>query len=73
MSPAPRHASDPRQTLQAALQIRSLQGRCRPPASPQLAQKAQEQTERFGTLRCLDKPVDLDVLLSHIQEIIGRA
>lgn len=73
MSPAPRHASYPRQTLRAALQIRSLQGRCLPPASPQLAQKVQKQADRYGTHRCLDKPFDLDVLLSHIQELIGRA
>jgi hypothetical protein len=73
MSPASRHASSLRQTLRAALQIRSLQGRCRPPASPQLLQKAQEQAERYGTHRYLDKPFDDDALLSTIREMIGPA
>ena len=41
--------------------------------SPQLLQRAQEQAERYGNHRYLDKPFDLDVLLRHIREMIGEA
>ena len=38
-----------------------------------LLQRAQEQAARYGTHRYLEKPFDLDALLSHIQEMIGAA
>ena len=41
--------------------------------SPHLLQKAQEQAERYGTHRYLDKPFELEALLAHIQEMIGEA
>ena len=41
--------------------------------SPQLLKKAQEQAERYGNHRYLDKPFDLDALLFHIREMIGEA
>lgn len=40
---------------------------------PRLLQRAQEQAARYGTHRYLEKPFDLDALLSHIQEMIGAA
>ena len=41
--------------------------------SPHLLEKAQEQSERYGTHRYLDKPFDLDALLGHIREMTGGA
>jgi DNA-binding response OmpR family regulator len=41
--------------------------------SPHLLQRAQEQAERYGTHRYLDKPFDLDALLGSIREMIGEA
>jgi CheY-like chemotaxis protein len=41
--------------------------------SPRLLAKAQEQAERYGTHRYLDKPFDLDALLTHIREKVGEA
>ena len=41
--------------------------------SPQLLQKAQEQAERYGTHRYLDKPFELKALLDHIHQMIGEA
>ena len=34
---------------------------------------AQEQAERYGTHRYLEKPFDLDAVLTQIQEMIGEA
>ena len=41
--------------------------------SPRLLEKAQDQVERYGTHRYLDKPFDIDALLTHIHEMIGEA
>jgi response regulator RpfG family c-di-GMP phosphodiesterase len=41
--------------------------------SPHLLQQAQDQAERYGTHRYLDKPFDLDTLPGHIREMIGAA
>ena len=41
--------------------------------SPQLLERAREQAARYGTHRYLDKPFDIDALLSHIREMIGEA
>ena len=41
--------------------------------SPRLLEKAQEQAERYGTHRYLDKPFDVDALLTRIREMIGTA
>jgi DNA-binding response OmpR family regulator len=41
--------------------------------SPQLLQRAQDQADRYGTHRYLDKPFDLEALLTHIREMIGEA
>jgi CheY-like chemotaxis protein len=41
--------------------------------SPHLLERAQEQADRYGTHRYLDKPFDLDALLANIQEMIGAA
>ena len=41
--------------------------------SPQLLERAREQAERYGNHRYLDKPFDLDALLSNIREMIGQA
>jgi CheY-like chemotaxis protein len=41
--------------------------------SPHLLQRAREQAERYGTNRYLDKPFDVDALLSSIREMIGSA
>jgi DNA-binding response OmpR family regulator len=41
--------------------------------SPRLLAQAQEQAERYGTHRYLDKPFALDALLSTIREMIGEA
>lgn len=40
--------------------------------SPHLLQRAREQAERYGNHRYLDKPFDVDALLTHIQEMIGQ-
>ena len=40
--------------------------------SPHLLGRAQEQAERYGTHRYLEKPFDVDALLRHIQEMIGQ-
>ena len=39
--------------------------------NPRLLERAQEQAERYGTHRYLEKPFDLDALLGHIREMIG--
>lgn len=41
--------------------------------SPQLLLKAKDQAERFGTHRYLDKPMDLEALLTEIRAMIGQA
>jgi CheY-like chemotaxis protein len=41
--------------------------------SPQLLEKAREQSERYGNHRYLDKPFDVDALLEHIRQMIGVA
>jgi CheY-like chemotaxis protein len=41
--------------------------------SPHLLQKAQEHAERYGSHRYLDKPLDLEALLSNVREMIGTA
>ena len=41
--------------------------------SPQRLQKAQEQAERYGNHRYLEKPFDLDLMPTNIQEMIGPA
>ena len=41
--------------------------------SPHLLQQAREQAERYGNHRYLDKPFDLDALLTTIREMIGEA
>jgi DNA-binding response OmpR family regulator len=41
--------------------------------SPQLLERAQDQADRYGTQRYLDKPFDLEALLTHIREMIGEA
>jgi hypothetical protein len=41
--------------------------------SPQLLQRAQDQADRYGTHRYLDKPFDLEALRTHIREMIGEA
>ena len=40
---------------------------------PRLLTRARDQAARYGTHRYLDKPFDLDSLLTTIQEMIGRA
>jgi DNA-binding response OmpR family regulator len=41
--------------------------------SPRLLENAQEQAERYGTHRYLDKPFDVEALLTHIRAMIGEA
>jgi response regulator RpfG family c-di-GMP phosphodiesterase len=41
--------------------------------SPRLLETAREQAERYGTHRYLDKPLDLEAVLSHVREMIGEA
>ena len=41
--------------------------------SPRLLEKAREQAQRYGNHRYLDKPFNVDALLTHIQELIGAA
>ena len=41
--------------------------------SPRLLEKAQEQAEKYGTHRYLDKPFDVDALLTQIRQMIGEA
>jgi DNA-binding response OmpR family regulator len=41
--------------------------------SPQLLERAQDQADRYGTHRYLDKPFDLEALRTHIREMIGEA
>jgi response regulator RpfG family c-di-GMP phosphodiesterase len=41
--------------------------------SPRLLEKAREQAEIYGNHRYLDKPFDVDALLSQIREMIGEA
>ena len=41
--------------------------------SPRLLEKAREQADRYGTHRYLDKPFDVDTLLTHIRTMIGEA
>ena len=41
--------------------------------SPLLLERAQEQAQRYGNHRYLDKPFDIDALLTHIHEMIGEA
>jgi CheY-like chemotaxis protein len=40
---------------------------------PRLLTRAQEQAARYGAHRYLEKPFDVDALLSSIQEMIGDA
>jgi CheY-like chemotaxis protein len=39
----------------------------------ELLEKAREQAARYGNHRYLDKPFDLDAMLSHIRAMIGEA
>lgn len=41
--------------------------------SPRLLAQARELQERYGTHRYLDKPFDVEALLSNIREMIGAA
>ena len=41
--------------------------------SPRLLEKAQEQADQYGTNRYLDKPFDVEALLTHIRAMIGEA
>ena len=41
--------------------------------NPRLLAQAREQAERYGTHRYLEKPFDIDALLSSIREMIGSA
>jgi CheY-like chemotaxis protein len=41
--------------------------------SPHLLQQAQDQAARYGTHRYLDKPFDVDALLTQIRDMIGEA
>ena len=41
--------------------------------SPHRLLQAQDRAEPSGTHRYLDKPFDLDALLSHIREMLGDA
>jgi len=41
--------------------------------SPRLLERAREQAERYGNHRYLDKPFDLDALLTNIREMVGGA
>jgi chemosensory pili system protein ChpA (sensor histidine kinase/response regulator) len=41
--------------------------------NPRLLTRAQDQAARYGTHRYLEKPFDVDALLSHIREMIGVA
>ena len=41
--------------------------------SPRLLEKARDQADRYGAHRYLDKPFEVDVLLTHIREMIGKA
>jgi twitching motility two-component system response regulator PilH len=41
--------------------------------SPRLLETAREQAEQYGSHRYLDKPFDVDTLLTHIREMIGEA
>ena len=41
--------------------------------SPRLLERARELAERYGNHRYLNKPFDLEVLLSNIREMIGEA
>ena len=40
--------------------------------APWLLAQAQEQAQRFGTHRYLEKPGELDTLLTHIRAMIGE-
>ena len=40
---------------------------------PRLLQRAQAQADRYGTHRYMDKPLNLDNLLTNIEEMIGEA
>jgi len=40
---------------------------------PRLLERAREQADRYGTHRYLDKPFELDAMLAHIREMIGKA
>jgi DNA-binding response OmpR family regulator len=40
---------------------------------PRLLTRAQEQAARYGTHRYLEKPFDIDALLTNIREMIGAA
>ncbi len=44
-----------------------------PSTSPHLLQQAEEQAARYGSHRYLDKPFDVEALLSHIRDMIGEA
>ena len=41
--------------------------------NPRLLHRAREQAERYGTLRYLGKPLDIEALLATIREMIGAA
>jgi len=41
--------------------------------SPHLLQRAQDQAERYGNHRYLDKPFDVDALLTNVRDMVGEA
>src|SRR5215216_927749 len=41
--------------------------------SPRLLERAREQAERYGNHRYLDKPFDLEALLTNIRGMVGGA
>ncbi len=41
--------------------------------NPHLLAKAREHAERYGTHRYLEKPFDMDALLTNIREMLGSA
>ncbi len=40
---------------------------------PQLLDRAREQAERYGAVRCLGKPFELEDMLAAVHEMIGEA
>ena len=41
--------------------------------NPRLLERAREQAERYGNHRYLDKPFEVEALLTNIREMIGAA
>ena len=40
---------------------------------PRLLQRARDQADRYGNHRYMDKPMDLEAMLTHIRATIGEA